>query len=271
MNNNKLDCAIVRDLLSLYHDDVVSDTTKEAVQSHLEVCEPCREEYDSLCSALPIEESRPATGKSFANMMRRQKAKKIFSVIAAVLVSCAVIIGGYFAQLTVPCVSFADDVDVLMTHRVQTEDGEQFFFIIDRPIYDGALHYTFGTQTDEDGTCLVLDFRKSLLCLRFDGHLTETLAYDVNYDAGFAGAADAEDITEIRIGDRVIWSEEENGDDPVPEYVYDYCENNGNILTTWDENYNEENPEQSSVSAGYEDGRNVIWDFQGNVISDSME
>ena len=42
MNNNRLDCAIVRDLLSLYHDQVVSDTTKAAVESHLEGCESCR-------------------------------------------------------------------------------------------------------------------------------------------------------------------------------------------------------------------------------------
>ena len=38
----KMDCDIIRDLLPLYIDDVVSDATKELVETHLKDCDACR-------------------------------------------------------------------------------------------------------------------------------------------------------------------------------------------------------------------------------------
>ena len=41
---NTLPCDIVRDILPLYIDDVVSETTKNAVADHLESCHECKNE-----------------------------------------------------------------------------------------------------------------------------------------------------------------------------------------------------------------------------------
>ena len=38
---NKLSCAVVRDLLPLYADDLVSDETRAEVDGHLETCPAC--------------------------------------------------------------------------------------------------------------------------------------------------------------------------------------------------------------------------------------
>ena len=40
----KINCEVVMDLLPLYHDDVVSDKTKELVREHLTECEACEKE-----------------------------------------------------------------------------------------------------------------------------------------------------------------------------------------------------------------------------------
>ena len=45
---NRLDCAVVEDLLPLYHDGVVNVITAEAVEEHLKECELCKKEYESI-------------------------------------------------------------------------------------------------------------------------------------------------------------------------------------------------------------------------------
>ena len=40
----KISCDIVRDILPLYLDDVVSEETKEMIEEHLNSCETCKKE-----------------------------------------------------------------------------------------------------------------------------------------------------------------------------------------------------------------------------------
>lgn len=44
----KLDCCVVRDLLPLYIEDILSTETAEIVREHLEVCEKCRAELNEF-------------------------------------------------------------------------------------------------------------------------------------------------------------------------------------------------------------------------------
>ena len=46
IHKNILDCKIVEDLLPLYYDGAVNDTTKAAVEDHLNGCEKCKTEYE---------------------------------------------------------------------------------------------------------------------------------------------------------------------------------------------------------------------------------
>ena len=55
MSNRRLDCDVVCDLLPLYHDGVVSETTRETIKEHLENCADCRKEYESICTDIPME------------------------------------------------------------------------------------------------------------------------------------------------------------------------------------------------------------------------
>lgn len=51
---NKLPCHIVKDLLPLFVDDVVSEDTANAVRDHLEECGDCREDYRILLKDLTL-------------------------------------------------------------------------------------------------------------------------------------------------------------------------------------------------------------------------
>ena len=56
----EISCNIIRDLLPLYVDGVVSDDTSELVESHLAECEECRKEAERIKEHLSLPDSRQA-------------------------------------------------------------------------------------------------------------------------------------------------------------------------------------------------------------------
>ena len=54
---NKINCNVIKDILPLYVDDLVSEDTKALVESHLKKCDSCMEEYRKMANVLqmPIE------------------------------------------------------------------------------------------------------------------------------------------------------------------------------------------------------------------------
>ena len=93
-----LPCAVVRDVLPLYCDGVVSAETRSAVGEHLMDCEGCRREYEALREALPgTPEKDKSTLARFRAMMKRQRWKRIIAIAAAVVLAAAVTAGAIAA------------------------------------------------------------------------------------------------------------------------------------------------------------------------------
>ena len=110
IHKNTLDCRIIEDLLPLYHDEAVSDTTKNAVKEHLDGCDKCKSEYEKYSKDIPTYKGK-STSKEFALLMRRKRIKQIFTVIIASILSCSVLAGGYFLLFKAN-IKPIDDVDV---------------------------------------------------------------------------------------------------------------------------------------------------------------
>lgn len=266
-NKNTLDCAIVGDLLSLYHDEVVSDTTKSAVESHLSGCESCRSEYEALCAELPVVSDQDSTGSRFSAMMKLQKIKKILTIVLPILLAVAIVVTGYAVQLYHPFVSFAEQITAPLVYRYETDEGTKFFFLFIRPMYEGTLSGEAYTEYTEDGAVLQLNYDRPLfVSTHSDDPATDMYVYDFN---GLPGVSPScEEVTEVRLGDTVIWSEAENGDDPVPSYVYEYDRfGKDDYILTWDVDYDANDSSKCTMTAEYLDGRTVVWDFDGNVIT----
>ena len=93
----KPECSIVRDLLPLYAEDMVSEQTARYIEDHLKDCPACRAELDSLKegSALGAAEAAdpPATegAKSFKKLMKRM-SRPIYILSYSLLV-CFVFLG----------------------------------------------------------------------------------------------------------------------------------------------------------------------------------
>jgi len=77
----KTECGVVRDLLPLYLEDMVSEETRSFVKAHLEGCPECEAALAQLRSGTVetvVEESpndRAEQGKSFKRIMRRMRGQ----------------------------------------------------------------------------------------------------------------------------------------------------------------------------------------------------
>ena len=93
----KTECSIVKDLLPLYVEDMVSKETAQFVLDHLNVCEDCKAEYDALMSDSPLTniEKKPdintEQAKSFKTTIRRMNRQ--FNSMAYALVILLIFLG----------------------------------------------------------------------------------------------------------------------------------------------------------------------------------
>lgn len=91
----EIKCTIIQDILPLYVDEVVSQDTKEMVNSHLKQCSKCRKEYESSKRNLyiPVENKAPLL-KSIGKKWRK---KKVIISITSVLITAFVLLGTYLS------------------------------------------------------------------------------------------------------------------------------------------------------------------------------
>lgn len=89
----EIKCTIIQDILPLYVDEVVSQDTKEMVDEHLQYCEKCQKEYDSMKQDLYI----PVENKVslFKNMNKKWRKKKMMISIVSILITTIIFLGAF--------------------------------------------------------------------------------------------------------------------------------------------------------------------------------
>ncbi|WP_150268296.1 zf-HC2 domain-containing protein [Paenibacillus tepidiphilus] len=91
---NTLSCEIVEDLLPLYHDEVCSIATREAVASHLATCSHCAAALDKLreSSRLPFEvmEKNRREGEGLSSFKKYWHRTRVHSFVKGLLIATAV-------------------------------------------------------------------------------------------------------------------------------------------------------------------------------------
>ena len=119
------ECNIIRDILPLYAEDMVSDDTADYVNEHLEKCEACRKELEQIKKPQTV---IPATDKSpLISIEKKLKAKRIQTIVLTAVFVAAILV---YAPIYLP---YTED---LMTVE---------------PIGDGYLEITFDESvTDFD-------------------------------------------------------------------------------------------------------------------------
>ncbi|WP_144789922.1 zf-HC2 domain-containing protein [Lysinibacillus fusiformis] len=87
----KIKCTIIQDVLPLYIDEVVSQDTKEMVDEHLQTCDKCQKEYESMKRDLYI----PVENKDslFNNISKKWRKKKVIVSLISILVTAIILLG----------------------------------------------------------------------------------------------------------------------------------------------------------------------------------
>ena len=83
----KTECSVVRDLLPLYVEDMVSEETAAYIGEHLESCEECKAELESLkgSAEIAVIEEKPDNAKPFKKIMKKMN-RQFYSVAYAALI-----------------------------------------------------------------------------------------------------------------------------------------------------------------------------------------
>lgn len=104
----KIDCDIIRDLLPLYAEGMVSEKSKKAVERHLEECGECRKIYEKMREPEPQVRYDREPAESFRKYVKKNKRKLMLqtAVVTAALVLLVVAIrlaavGGLIAFLAI--------------------------------------------------------------------------------------------------------------------------------------------------------------------------
>ena len=69
----KIACDIIRDLLPLYTEEMVSQKSKEAIEEHLKVCGECQAIYEKMTAPEPKVQFDVEPGKSFQKYVKKKK------------------------------------------------------------------------------------------------------------------------------------------------------------------------------------------------------
>lgn len=261
-----LPCDIIRDLLPLYHDGVVSETTSQAVETHLEGCPSCCQEYEDLCVDLPTgPSSEDPTQDKFSEMMKKLRQKRTRRAIKIVLLVCCLLVGFHVLFFSIPLVDIPpEDIDIVRAYRYEADGKEKFFVLYSTPNYLGKISDA-SYEYEDDSSTVVIQYKKALLAWKVAENGYPWLPDPYRFFHFYA--FDADDFgggcSTIQINDKVIWAEEANGDDPVPDYVYAYEKYCANGPASFYINLNKE-----EVGLWYNDDYEVLWDLDGNLLFD---
>lgn len=82
----KISCDVIKDMLPLYTEDMVSNDTKELVESHISLCPDCAAARDNLCCELkvPAEIQSPGLVR-VKNAIQTKRRRAVWQVIFAML------------------------------------------------------------------------------------------------------------------------------------------------------------------------------------------
>ena len=85
MDERKLDCCVVRDLLPSYLEDLTEAETTREVEAHLESCGDCRSLAENMRRDLPVEKAPKRALKFLKKVKRTRLLAAALSALLALL------------------------------------------------------------------------------------------------------------------------------------------------------------------------------------------
>ena len=191
-------CAIIKDILPLYIEDIVSDETREFVDEHLQECPECKKLADEM--EMPATLPEDISAVPLRNLKKQLRTRRIQTTVCAVAVVATILLS-LFAYLTAPQYIPFSKEPVSVT---RIEDGGLMLMFTE----DEALLCSFSEEVTGCSVYSMLPEEGDRTEYRITAWYTIWDRYIVPQDTAFN-----------------IYLEVE---EDQPTYVY-YCQNNGEM------------------------------------------
>lgn len=210
----KISCNIIRDILPLYLDDVVSDDTKELVEEHLETCDACRMEADILGRNITLPTNR-VIKLSDAEVVKKLKSrflrKKVLVSILSVAAAIAVMIGIY-ALMTMKSSFIPYDSTKI---RIREEDG-QFYASYGDNLAGSVIVHTMAVIDGEEQDVMIFGYYETLW-----SKYIEPIFKKFQDDSGIVGLGDWPELDRIYYAEFDLGSYLDSCHDSTPPKEWD--------------------------------------------------
>ncbi len=198
-----INCEVIRDLMPLYADDLISTGGKTLVDQHIRTCPECRSLLDTMCS--PIEPEPENPDLAYMDAIHRQKKRQTRRVICLCLLTALVCVFGWWIYMEThfygetPWVVTTDETVILAEMpQLQLTDGELQLAdaLLRHPVIQSALSVgeaaelpldqlaeLFGPLTPSGTTCTsVAVLSENCVCLDFIGEELRTILEYIDAD-----------------------------------------------------------------------------------------
>ena len=182
---NDLSCAVVRDLLPSYIDGLTAPETNDAVETHLRGCPDCARLHRQM--AAPEEPAAPTADRE-VDYLRQVRRKSRLRVALAVLVTAALLMGGLAAKIFL--IGSPADTGAMAWEVTETDTGIRV-----QVISSASANAYWGWKLTREGNLMTITCREGLVS---PIHPAAYGDIDVTISPG---------VTEVRLGDRVVWQE----------------------------------------------------------------
>lgn len=265
-----LPCEVVRDLLPLYHDGVVSSDTGKMIETHLDYCENCRNELDDILNNDKIEKgiieyNEKSSFSAFRNGVSAIKRKGTIRGVLITAFAVAVLLSGFIFLRTNSVIKVPVDqlkIDDVIRYDLGTYGGEGLFFTYEMD-WDGGHAVIYNVSKDPKEIDIAIK-RTAFWKKKFTRHQRYCCVLN-NFTKE---SADVKTAETIKVNGQVIWTKDQGVTNNPPDYV--------SALSQYEHPKEDVSPEENtisvdiridSISAAFEDHHGVKWDKEGNVIA----
>lgn len=265
-----LPCEVVKDLLPLYHDGVVSSDTGIMIEAHLNHCEKCRAELNIICNGDKIEKgiieyNEKSSFSAFRNGVSAIKRKGTIRGVLITALAVTVLLCGFIFLRTNSVIKVPVDqlkIDDVIRYDLSTNGGEGLFFTYEMD-WDGGYAVIYNVSKDPKEIDIAIK-RTAFWKKKFTRHQRYCCVLN-NFTKE---SADVKTAEIIKVNGQVIWTKDQGVTNNPPDYV--------SALSQYEHPKEDVSPEENtisvdiridSISAAFEDHHGVKWDKEGNVIA----
>ncbi len=265
-----LPCEVVKDLLPLYHDGVVSSDTGIMIGAHLDHCEKCRTELDSICNGDKIEKgiieyNKKPSISAFRNGVSAIRKKGTIRGVLIASAIVAVVLGSFIFLRTNSVIKVPFDqlkIDDVIRYDLGTDGGEGMFFTYEMD-WDGGFSVLYNVSKDPKEIDIAIR-RTAFWKKKFARHQRYCCVLN-NFTKE---SADVKTAETIKVNGQVIWTKDQGVTNNPPDYVsalsqFECPKEN----VSPDKNTIYADIQTDSISAAFEDHHGIKWDKEGNVIA----